>query len=95
MKLIPVLTEKSLMEAKNGKYSFWVSMGLNKLQIKGLISQAFGVTVLSVRTINSKKLVRRNARGRYQVENPNKKAIVKVKAGEKISLFEEEGKGKK
>lgn len=95
MKLIPVLTEKSLNEAKNGKYSFWVSMGLNKLEIKNLIGKTFGVTVVSVRTINSKKLISRNARGRYQVENPNKKAIVKVKAGEKIGLFEEEGKGKK
>jgi large subunit ribosomal protein L23 len=88
MKLIPVLTEKSLNEAKKGNYTFWINKRLNKNQIKKLISEIFGVHVVRVRTVNVEGEVKRTLRGRKQVIQPRKKAIVILKEKEKIDLFE-------
>ena len=52
MKLTPILTEKSLVEAEKGNYTFWVDRRLNKYQIKKLVGEIFEVTVVNVRTIN-------------------------------------------
>ncbi|KKS81009.1 MAG: 50S ribosomal protein L23 [Candidatus Woesebacteria bacterium GW2011_GWC1_43_10b] len=89
MKLIPVLTEKSLAEAKKGNYTFWVLPGMNKNQIKKAISQVFGVNVVSVRTMNYQGIKRRNFKGQIQTTHPRKKTIVTLKDKEKIDLFEE------
>ncbi len=95
MKLIPVITEKSMKDATEGRFTFWVSRGLTKTKIKKLISDGFGVHVTEVRTVNFKSGVRKNARGRIQKVLGGKKAIVKLMKDEKIDLFEEEKKGKK
>ena len=52
MKLEPIITEKTLNAAKNGEYTFRVSVGLNKYQIRALIEKVFDVHVTSVRTMN-------------------------------------------
>ncbi len=95
MKLIPVITEKSMKDAASGMFTFWVPAGLTKTQIKKVISDGFGVHVKEVRTINFKSGFRKNARGRIQRVLGGKKAIVKLAKDEKIDLFEEEKKGKK
>ncbi|HLE49294.1 MAG TPA: 50S ribosomal protein L23 [Patescibacteria group bacterium] len=88
MKIKPVLTEKSLNEAKRGKYTFYVSKNLNKYQIKNLISGAFGVTVTSVKTMIKRGLIRKNYLGRKISKTAIKKAVVTLKDKEKIDLFE-------
>ncbi len=93
MKLIPVLTEKSLKQAKEGHYTFWVSPSLTKEGVKALIERVFEVKVGKVRTMNFKGGVKRNLRGRTQVIKGAKKAIVTLKEG-KIEIFEEKGKKK-
>jgi len=92
MKLIPVMTEKSMKLAKDGGFTFKVPISLTKLEIKNLIAKTFGVTVINVRTLNSKAGTKRNTRGKIQRIKANKKAIVFLKEGEKIDLFEEEKK---
>ena len=89
MKLYPVLTEKSLGEAKRGNYTFWVEPNLTKYQIKRLVANVFGVTVTKVKTLNMKKGVKKTLMGRKRVLSARKKAIVTLSGKDKIDLFEE------
>jgi large subunit ribosomal protein L23 len=45
MKLEPIITEKSMSAAKEGKYTFRVDRNVNKHQIKQLVEKVFGVNV--------------------------------------------------
>ena len=85
----PVFTEKSIKEAKIGNYTFQVPVSMNKKQIAAKISQLFGVKVVKVRTVKKGPEKGRNARGRKFSFNAVKKAIVTLKDGDKIKVFEE------
>lgn len=87
--LEPVVTEKSSMLAKEGKYTFRVETGLTKYQIKALIEKVFKVHVIDVKSINRRKELSRNFRGKNKLSKAYKKAIVSLKKDEKIDLFEE------
>lgn len=87
--LKPIFTEKTIKMAKDGKYSFWVSPESNKTGLKSMIAKIFGVHVESVRTAKKAGEKGRNARGRKFVKLSAKKAIVTLKAGEKLDIFEE------
>jgi large subunit ribosomal protein L23 len=89
MKLEPILTEKSLRDAKEGRYTFRVDPGLTKHKIRKLVEEVFGVHVTKVRTIKEKGEVKRTVFGKKRVITPKKKAIVTLKEKEKIDLFEE------
>lgn len=89
--LKPVYTEKSLRDAKNGVYTFWIDPALTKGQIKSMIAKSFEVVVNSVKTLNYKKEVKRNMRGNKIVRSAMKKALVTLSKG-KIELFEESKK---
>lgn len=89
MRLQPVLTEKSLSEAKKGNYTFWVDRGLTKHQIRKVISETFEVKVVRVRTLNVAGETKKTMTGRKRVTMPRKKAIVTLGEKDKIDLFEE------
>ncbi len=86
--ITPILTEKSLEAASNGEYTFWVDPSLSKYQVKELVNKIFGVNVVSVRTINTKQIEKRTLQGRKKKIMPKKKAIVRLKEKESISLFD-------
>lgn len=88
MKLIPILTEKSLGLAKIGRYSFWAPTGANKNEIRKAIEEAFGVHVTGIRTINYRKTSGRNLRGKTVTTAARKKAMVTLNKNEKIDAFE-------
>ncbi|MBX4205621.1 50S ribosomal protein L23 [Candidatus Microgenomates bacterium] len=88
-----VLTEKTMAEAKKGKFTFWVTRNMDKLEIKKAIKSLFDVDILSVKTINLKSESKKTVRGKITTKL-RKKAIVQVKEGQKIALFEEPKKGK-
>jgi large subunit ribosomal protein L23 len=92
MKLEPIITEKTLNAAKNGKYTFRVGVGLNKYQIKALVERVFDVHVVSVKTMNVAGEVKKTYLGRRKEIKPSKKAVVKLKDKEEIGLFEESKK---
>ena len=92
MRVRPLITEKSIAEARNGNYTFYVDRKLNKYQIKELISKTFGVNVMKVRTINLKSRKKKDFRGNVITIKARKKVIVSLKGDEKIDLFEEEKK---
>lgn len=88
MKIEPVLTEKSLEDAKMGRYTFWVPKNLTKPQIAILINNTFGVNVTKVRTLTTTKETKKNMWGRKRTINAKKKAMVNLSEKEKIDLFE-------
>lgn len=87
--LKPIFTEKSLKEAKNGNYTFKIGSTMTKRQVAAKISQLFDVTVTRVRTAKIGPEKGRNARGRNFSKPALKKAVVTLKSGDKISIFEE------
>ena len=88
MKLTPVITEKSMMDAKEGKFTFYVLPSLNKGQIQNGVEKAFGVTVVKIRTVIYKGRTKRNMYGKTVSIKSKKKAIVELKKGQTIDLFE-------
>jgi len=83
----PLVTEKNSALQAQGKYAFMVAGEANKEQIKQAVEKAFKVTVtgVNVMTVAGK---RRKVRGR-EVSSPSwKKALVTLKPGDKIELFE-------
>lgn len=86
----PLITEKSTrLVAEENKYTFRVDRRATKFQIKRAVEALFGVRVEGVRTANISGQTRRTGRMRRAVKQPGfKKAIVEVKAGEKIKGFE-------
>lgn len=89
----PVFTEKSLKDAKLGNYTFKVEPRMDKKRIAAEISKIFDVKVTRVRTMKTGGEKGRNAKGKNFSKLATKKAIVTLKEGDKISIFEE-GKSK-
>ena len=89
--LRPVITEKSMDQTTQSKYTFAVAGEANKMQIKAAVEELFKVTVINVNVLTSKaKEKSRNRRGGRQVgfTSPWKKAVVTIKAGDSIEFFE-------
>lgn len=89
----PIITEKSLQAATQGFYTFEVDKKATKHQIKKAVEEQFKVKVISVRTLNYKGKKRRVGKKRLEVEMPGfKKALIKLKEGQKIDIFETQEK---
>ncbi|HLD11386.1 MAG TPA: 50S ribosomal protein L23 [Patescibacteria group bacterium] len=85
----PIITEKSITDAKDGWFTFRVVPDTTKEQIKRMIESQFNVHVVEVRTMRIAGKTRRSGKRRLLTETPSyKKALVKLKSGEKINLFE-------
>ena len=83
----PLVTEKNATLQEVGKYAFEVDRRANKMQITHAIETAFKVTVLGVNVMNMPGKAKRM--GRRMINTPQwKKAIVTLKPGDKIELFE-------
>ncbi|MCL2338037.1 MAG: 50S ribosomal protein L23 [Firmicutes bacterium] len=83
----PVVTEKSTAMLEENKYTFIVDPRANKIEIRQAVEELFSVKVDAVRTMRVKGKFKRvrNHRGK----TPDvKKAIVTLKPGSKIQLFE-------
>lgn len=83
----PVISEKSYVLSEAGKYTFRVAADAHKTQIRQAVEALFDVHVVDVKTMSIKsKPKRRGAvKGRTRTW---KKAIVQVKAGESIPVFQ-------
>ena len=84
----PMLTEKgTLQKEMDNKVLFKVAKGANKIEIKNAVEKIFKVKVERVTTIVYKGKKKRM--GRYEGKRPDwKKAIVKLKEGEKLDFVE-------
>jgi len=90
--LKPLVTEKTLAATKLNSYCFTVAPESTKSQIKAAVQQTFKVNVVEIRTSIIKGVRRRTGRRRLPARSPLvKKAIVQLKAGQSIALFESKG----
>ena len=83
----PVVSEKSYVLAAADKYTFRVHADAHKTQIRQAVEQLFDVHVLDVRTISVKAKPKRRGLTRGQTRSW-KKAIVQVRPGESIPIFQ-------
>lgn len=82
----PVISEKSVGLVEENKYSFWVDPAANKIEIKAAVEKMFKVKVLDVRTMNVDGKMKRVGKSTGRTAD-RKKAIVTLKAGERIEGF--------
>lgn len=76
--LKPLITERSTMEAANGRYTFVVARGATKPEIRQAAEQLFDVKVLSVNTMNQMGKKRRVRSQKAGLTANWKKAIIKI-----------------
>ena len=84
----PVInTEKARTLLENNEYVFIVDKRANKIQIREAVEKLFNVKVESVNTLNIKPKAKRFRMSIYKT-SALKKAMVKLKDGEKIAAYE-------
>ena len=83
----PLITEKNAVLQAQGKYAFEVAGEANKHQIKQAVEGAFEVKVTAVNVLTVPGKGRRIGR-RLILTRSWKKAVVTLKSGDKIGLFE-------
>jgi len=83
----PVVTEKSTFLAESGKYVFKVDRRANKHDVKRAVEQAFNVSVVGVNTMTVHDKTKRYGI-RPHLQPSWKKAIVTLRTGDSIQLFE-------
>ena len=83
----PVVSEKSYVLSAAERYTFRVHADAHKTHIRQAVETLFGVHVVEVRTLSVKSKPKRrgNTRGRTRRW---KKAIVQVRPGESIPVFQ-------
>lgn len=81
------LSEKATrLGEENNEYVFIVNRKSTKIEIKQAVEQHFGKKVTAVRTANYDGKARRERRADYGRTNHYKKAVVRLKDGERIEL---------
>lgn len=87
--IAPIITEKSMANAAKNTYTFLVAKKADKNQIKKAVAKKFSVTIVDISTVTVKGRSVRTGAKRIEIQKqPMKKAIVTVKQGEKIALFD-------
>ena len=84
-----IITERSLLDAAKGIFTFEVSKESTKDQAKKAINKMFNVNVTAITSSILKGKTKLTGKKRIPVKKADSKKIrVKLKPGEKIDLFE-------
>ena len=85
----PLINEKSMLLIKQDFYTFQIDKNASKKDVAKQVKDRFNVEVLSVQTLNlgGKQKMQASRKGYYRT-SPFKKAIVRIKNGQRIALFE-------
>ena len=81
----PVITEKSMDELQNGKYTFKVA---NKIEIKKAVEALFGVEVAKVNTLNVNGKAKRVGRFEGRTSDWKKAVVTLTEDSKTIEFFE-------
>lgn len=86
--IAPIITEKSMDDVAERKYTFKVAKDANKTEIKLALEEIFGIEVEKVNVMNVRGKKKRM--GRYVGRTPDsKKAIVKLtESSKEIEFFQ-------
>jgi large subunit ribosomal protein L23 len=83
----PVVSEKSYVLSAAGKYTFRVHPSAHKTEIRQAVESLFDVHVVGVRTVSVKSKPKRRGTTSGRTRSW-KKAIVQVRPGESIAIFQ-------
>lgn len=83
----PVVSEKSYVLASAGRYTFRVHPDANKTQIRQAVEALFEVDVVAVRTMSVKSKPKRRGYTSGRTRSW-KKAVVQIKPGQQIPVFQ-------
>jgi large subunit ribosomal protein L23 len=83
----PIISEKNTMLNEQGQYIFEVSDRSNKIMVRQAVEALFNVSVTAVNVMNVKGKRKRSGRT-FGTTRSWKKAIVTLKAGDRIELFQ-------
>jgi large subunit ribosomal protein L23 len=83
----PVVSEKSYVLSAADKYTFRVHPDAHKTQIRQAVESLFGVHVVEVRTMSVKSKPKRRGISRGRTRQW-KKAIVQIRPGDSIPIFQ-------
>ncbi|MHB8089955.1 MAG: 50S ribosomal protein L23 [Anaerolineaceae bacterium] len=84
----PILTEKSTRLMEANKYTFKVDPKANKIEIRNAVEKIFKVDVVNVATMSVPGKEKRQ--GKTKGFTPEwKKAIVTIKAGQRLPILED------
>ncbi|OGH03030.1 MAG: 50S ribosomal protein L23 [Candidatus Levybacteria bacterium RIFCSPHIGHO2_01_FULL_37_17] len=89
--LQPIISEKSLNDVGKSRFTFKVAKDADKNQIRKAVEDKFKVNVINISTIKlhgKEKQIRTRTRVAKVANKPFKKAIVTLKEGQKIAVFE-------
>lgn len=85
----PHITEKSMLAASRGVYTFLVAPHASKHQLSELIEKTFKVKVIKTSTSITKTAEKKTGKRRLSVSHPSLKfARFWLKKGDSISLFD-------
>ncbi|MFA6518757.1 MAG: 50S ribosomal protein L23 [Candidatus Shapirobacteria bacterium] len=89
IKMIPIITEKSVALQSSGVYAFWVDLGASKSEIRVAFKDQFAVTPISINTTIVRGKLKTNWKNRSKiVRSDRKKAIITVGAKNKIDSLQ-------
>ena len=87
----PIITEKATKQTESeNRFTFFVDVNANKIQIKKAIELQYGVSVLNVNTVvvRADRATKFTKNGLISAKtNRTKKAFVQVKEGESIDFY--------
>ncbi len=85
----PILTEKTVnLQAESNRYAFRVNKKASKGAISDAVESTFGVDVEEVKTLIMPGKKRRKRGTNVFIKTPSwKKALVRIKDGQKIEMF--------
>lgn len=87
----PIISEKSMNDVGKNRFTFKVARDANKNEIRKEIEKRFKVNVINISTaiVKGKSVsVRTRTKASRINKEPFKKAIVTLKEGQKIGLFD-------
>lgn len=84
----PVITETSMDDAQNKKYTFKVAVGANKTQVKLAVEEIFGVEVEKVNIMNVNGKMKRMGRNVGRTAASKKAIVTLTEKSKEIEFFQ-------
>ena len=83
----PVISERSMDDAQNKKYTFKVDKKANKTQVKLALEEVFGVEIEKVNIMNVKGKVKKMGRNTGRTPDTKKAIVTLTKKSKEIEFF--------
>ena len=86
--LKPVISERSMDEAQNKKYTFKVAVDANKTEVKHALEEIFGIDIKKVNIMNVKGKVKRMGKNVGRTAASKKAIVTLTQTSKEIEFFQ-------